>query len=1420
MVSTSTYQASGWARLLSETGDGEGWVSLNGAGYGVSIDPSSGEFSGWAWDSDTAGRISFNCDGDSGCDSVTEDYFVYTSATSSFFQSPSVPVVTGPDPDTGFVGTNNVFEFTSKDVVDLDTTGLVAGFDMNEGSGSTLTDSSSYNNDGTLNGSVTWTPSGKFSSALVFDGSSSGYVRVSDDPSLDLTQAVSIEGWVYYDNTSSSDYSTIVGRNHDNNGGYALGAYHNGPSSNDLIFAVTNSSGADLVAWPSSSNLPSEEWMHVVGTYDNTSGQGEVALYINGEQVDYGTFPSFGDIQSLSKDLTIGGDPDNTSGAPLEFQGIIDEVQVYDRALSESEVADRYVEYEEIRYGIDWDATDADNSVDEWIPASGYVLSNEVAPTTHMWNAAGLQTLQVLVEDKDGRRSGWISDSISIFDRSPYTMARDIQTESQPNPLSVTASSPDLSALYASSTQFAALGSSWDYYREVYVRNDTSKELMDYQVEVIVDTDTLTSQGKLKSQCEDLRFVDPYEDEVVPLYVNADNCGNSNTSVWVKVPILRANATTTLVMFYGNEGASTASNGDDVFIFFDDFEDGDFSEWDTSTGWTIDSTYANNGINGARSGTNWSELLSINLSDPLTSGILEAHVRFSSVGISHFFPFNPKLVGGPDPKAYWAVAVTSSEVMHWVGSGNGGFSSYPIPVNYTDDTWYSFKVKFDFSAGSDGKHWVFIDDTNYAGSSGVDIVGYDGQDGHEALTGWNLRVSDPDNGEYYWVDDVRIRAFGSHDSEPTTTVSDTENQSGYISASNATAYQLQVIAYGGDWTNPLWDTGKSTTTLPVGNRENIAYGESSLNTDGQKYFQRWRFWNSVDEVTLWSDGEDEWTMLNDPPPSVPIFISAPASGSVDEDLTFEFEAHDRLATSSDGLLVGFEMEEGSGTALDDDSTENNDGQIQPAVVWTGDGYESASALDFDASASSYVFVEDSLSLAETTKAATYEAWVKLDNTSIAGTTTIISRQDTIAEQATSTVGGFALGASFSGPSSNNISFSVVNEAGDSLIAEPSSDNLNADTWYHVVGVFDNTSDQAQTKLYIDGVEVVNQTNAGWGNAGFISKDLTIGGDPLDDSLAPREFSGIIDNVKVYNRALTAQEIQDHYDVYDQIRYGIDWNNDSTVDEWVPTNVPSAQYVTSGTIGATTTSWSTAGDYTFQVLAEDDRGGRSTLFDWASHTVTITDNSLLPSVSLSPLSARILYDSSTSINWSVTDADLGCVATDDTADGINWENLVPNTPDDSGLQETGNLTSTTTFSMSCENSYGTYATSTVVGVIEPECSDGVDNDDDSLIDEDDPACHYPIENIGDEPRYHATGTNESNNPECSDNKDNDLDGRIDSNDGGCYDNYDPSSGNYVPQWDKEQTCEEITSAAFPVCDPDETFGTCPVDCRFKLKLFEF
>ncbi|MCL5407381.1 MAG: DUF2341 domain-containing protein [Patescibacteria group bacterium] len=125
------------------------------------------------------------------------------------------------------------------------------------------------------------------------------------------------------------------------------------------------------------------------------------------------------------------------------------------------------------------------------------------------------------------------------------------------------------------------LGNSWGYRKAITVDNtQTASILTDYQTVMTIDTQALVSAGKMSSDCKDIRFTD--NDKITPLnFWLESGCNTTTTRVWIKVPSIPASSTATIYLYYGDSSATSASNGNNTFILFDDFNDNsiDVTKW-------------------------------------------------------------------------------------------------------------------------------------------------------------------------------------------------------------------------------------------------------------------------------------------------------------------------------------------------------------------------------------------------------------------------------------------------------------------------------------------------------------------------------------------------------------------------------------------------------------------------------------------------------------------------------------------------------------------------------------------------------------------------------------------------------------------------------------------------------------------------
>ncbi len=145
------------------------------------------------------------------------------------------------------------------------------------------------------------------------------------------------------------------------------------------------------------------------------------------------------------------------------------------------------------------------------------------------------------------------------------------------------------------------LSSDWRYRKAVTVNNTgNTSNLTNYQVSITIDTASLISTGKMRSDCGDIRFTDADGTTNLNYWIES-GCNTASTKVWVKVPSIPASSSKTIYMYYGNPTATSQSNGDDTFAFFDDFNDGiiDTVKWPTATRDTTGFTESNGYLNGS-----------------------------------------------------------------------------------------------------------------------------------------------------------------------------------------------------------------------------------------------------------------------------------------------------------------------------------------------------------------------------------------------------------------------------------------------------------------------------------------------------------------------------------------------------------------------------------------------------------------------------------------------------------------------------------------------------------------------------------------------------------------------------------------------------------------------------------------------------
>lgn len=218
--------------------------------------------------------------------------------------------------------------FVSLLIINFASADLISEWKLNEANGTTTEDSVG-NNDGALYNNPTWT-TGYKGSALEFDGTDD-YVEINGSSINDFnSKNITLSAWIY-PHAFPNEWPRIIDRTY--NGQFAF--YLSG--SGDMRVAL-NTLGTDCDTAISGCNIPANEWSHVVYSYDSS----HVAVYINGTQCGYITTPS-GALDSSSSNIRIGQRADGSNRA---FDGIIDEIRIYNNALTAQEVEDLFESYD------------------------------------------------------------------------------------------------------------------------------------------------------------------------------------------------------------------------------------------------------------------------------------------------------------------------------------------------------------------------------------------------------------------------------------------------------------------------------------------------------------------------------------------------------------------------------------------------------------------------------------------------------------------------------------------------------------------------------------------------------------------------------------------------------------------------------------------------------------------------------------------------------------------------------------------------------------------------------------------------------------------------------------------------------------------------------------------------------------------
>lgn len=370
--------------------------------------------------------------------------------------------------------------------------------------------------------------------------------------------------------------------------------------------------------------------------------------------------------------------------------------------------------------------------------------------------------------------------------------------------------------------------SAWTRRKAITVTNNVASTLTNDQIKVTVAYDS-----DMKADFGDIRFTDSDGSTLLDHWMESSTA-STTADYWVEIPTLTASSSKTIYMYYGNAGATTASNGTNTFMFFDDFSSGSMGNWTAFNGelCTAPTITMTGGVMQASGSSK--EGGAVNTGYTFTNGILEAKMQYvTRTGNGQESHLYARTTSGNNPNGYrfgpyWS---SSANVNMARESGHNLLASGTF--DYGTGVWR--KISFKLNGSS---LYGAVDGTDYIGpitnstySSGY--VGFGLDACHENTTTLTVQF-----------DDYRVRQYVS--SEPSVSVGSevaaaTESQ---ISISNNSTLTATYVGL-----------GTFTETLGGGNLGSISY---QLSNDGTN----WKYWNGMNWAAASTGNYNSATVVN------------------------------------------------------------------------------------------------------------------------------------------------------------------------------------------------------------------------------------------------------------------------------------------------------------------------------------------------------------------------------------------------------------------------------------------------------------------------------------------------------------------------------------------------------------------------------
>ena len=240
---------------------------------------------------------------------------------------------------------------------------LVAHWKLDEGSGNTVYDSGTSGNDGTFEGDPQWV-AGYYGGALEFDGIDN--IDCGNDDSFNITDEITLSAWINMAQRPDVDtWYTIPWKEN----AYSMYLYGADNTLTTLCADFWLDTGrADIWDGPDI-DIPPNEWTHIAVTFNST----DFEFYVNGEHDHTQNQPGTIEVSAINFLFTQAGS---------NFAGLIDDVRLYNRALTQAEILAAMEGGEEYPYALSPVPEDGTLYLDTWVNlswrAGDFAVSHDV----------------------------------------------------------------------------------------------------------------------------------------------------------------------------------------------------------------------------------------------------------------------------------------------------------------------------------------------------------------------------------------------------------------------------------------------------------------------------------------------------------------------------------------------------------------------------------------------------------------------------------------------------------------------------------------------------------------------------------------------------------------------------------------------------------------------------------------------------------------------------------------------------------------------------------------------------------------------------------------------------------------------------------------------------------------------------------